>query len=102
MYCGFIWTKERVPVRDSKALSSTAAASATSRQIIPDQPATSSADASGNTNQKPHIPFTKEAAGQIDTARLLNDFRYQPDIGFVYGNDVLTRLLNEARQQSTE
>lgn len=88
--------------RDSKALSSSAAVSATVQQTIPDQPAPSSTAASGNTSQKPRKPFTKEAAGQIDTGKLLSDFRYQLDIGLAYGNDVLTRLLNEARQQSAE
>lgn len=92
--------KERL-VPDSQALSSTAAASAT-KQTIPYQPATSSTAASGNTTTKPRKPFTKEAAEQIDTGKLLNDFRYQLDIGLAYGNDVLTRLLNEARQQSAE
>ena len=86
--------------RDSQALSSTAAASATKQQTIPDQPAPSPTAASGNTSQKPRKPFTKEAAEQIDTVKLLSDFRYQLDIGLAYGNDVLTRLLNEARQQS--
>lgn len=88
--------------RDNQALSSTAAASATEQQAIPDQPVISSIAASGNTTPKPRKPFTKEAAEQIDTGKLLNDFRYQLDIGLAYGNDVLTRLLNEARQQSAE
>ena len=82
--------------RDSQA------PSATEQQTIPDQPVISSTAASGNTSQKPCKPFTKEAAEQIDTNKLLNDFRYQLDIGLAYGNDVLTRLLNEARQQSVE
>lgn len=88
--------------RDSRSLSSTAATLATEQQTIPDQPVISSTAASGNTSQKPRRPFTKEAAEQIDTNKLLNDFRYQLDIGLAYGNDVLTRLLNEARQQSAE
>lgn len=88
--------------RDSRALSSTAAPSATKQQTIPDQPAPSPTAASGNANQKPRKPFTKETAEQIDTGKLLNDFRYQLDIGLAYGNDVLTKLLNEARQQSAE
>lgn len=82
--------------RDSQA------PSATEQQTIPDQPVISSTAASGNTSQKPRKPFTKEAAEQIDTGKLLNDFRYQLDIGLAYGNDVLTRLLNEARQQSAD
>ncbi len=89
-------------VPDSKALSPTAAPSATRHPPIPDQPALSSTAASGNASLKPYKPFTKEAAEQIDTKKLLNDFRYQLDIGLAYGNDVLTRLLNEARQQSVE
>ena len=88
--------------RDSQALSSTAAPSATIQQTIPDQPVPSQTAASGNIILKPRKPFTKEAAEQIDTGKLLNDFRYQLDIGLAYGNDVLTRLLNEARQQSAE
>lgn len=88
--------------RDSQALSSTVAASVTVQQTIPDQPAPSPTAASGNTTPKPRKPFTKEAAEQIDTDKLLSDFRYQLDIGLAYGNDVLTRLLNEARQQSAE
>ena len=88
--------------RDSWALSSTAAPSATEQQAIPDQPVTPLIAASRNTSPKPHKPFTKEAAEQIDTKKLLNDFRYQLDIGLAFGNDVLTRLLNEARQQSAE
>lgn len=88
--------------RDIQAPSATAAQSATKQQAIPDQLATSSTAASGNTSQKPRKPFSKEAAEQIDTNKLLNDFRYQLDIGLAYGNDVLTRLLNEARQQSAE
>ena len=86
--------------RDSRALSSTAASSATKQQTIPNQPATSST--SRNTSLKTHKPFTEEAAEQIDTKKLLNDFRYQLDIGLAYGNDLLTRLLNDARQQSVE
>lgn len=86
--------------RDSQALLFAAAPSATVQQTIPDQPAPSLTAASRNTSQKPRKPFTKEAAEQIDTGKLLNDFRYQLDIGLAYGNDVLTRLLNEARQQS--
>lgn len=82
--------------RDSQA------PSATEQQTSPDQPVISSTAASGNTSQKPCKPFTKEAAEQIDTGKLLNDFRYQLDIGLAYGNDVLTKLLNEARQQSAE
>ncbi len=88
--------------RDSRVLSSTAASSATKQQTIPNQPATSSTVASRNTSLKTHKPFTEEAAEQIDTKKLLNDFRYQLDIGHAYGNDVLTRLLNDARQQSVE
>lgn len=88
--------------RNSKASSSTAASSVNVQQTIPDQPETSSTAASGNISQKPRKPFTKEAAEQINTGKLLNDFRYQLDIGLAYGNDVLTRLLNEARQQSAE
>ncbi len=88
--------------RDSRALSSTAALSATKQQTIPNQPATSSTVASRNTSLKTHKPFTEEAAEQIDAKKLLNDIRYQLDIGLAYGNDVLTRLLNEARQQSAE
>lgn len=88
--------------RDSQALSSTAASSANVQQTIPNQPVISSTAASGNISQKPRRPFTKEAAEQIDTGKLLNDFRYQLDIGLAYGNDVLTRLLNEARRQSAE
>lgn len=88
--------------RDIQAPSATAAQSATKQQAIPDQLATSSTAASGNTSQKPRKPFSKEAAEQIDTNKLLNDFRYQLDIGLAYGNDVLTRLLNEARQQSAK
>lgn len=45
--------------RDSKALSSTAAPSATKQQTIPDQPAPSPTAASGNASQKPRKPFTK-------------------------------------------
>ncbi len=93
--------RERL-VPDSKALSSTAAPSATEQQDIPNQPVISSTAASGSTTSKPRKPFTKEAAEQIDTNKLLNDFRYQLDIGLAYGNDVLTKLLNEARQQSVE
>ena len=88
--------------RDSKALSSTAAPSTTKQQTIPDQPVTSSNAASDHNDSKPRKPFTKEAAEQIDTKKLINDFRYQLDIGLAYGNDVLTNLLNEARQQSVE
>ncbi len=88
--------------RDSQAPSATAASSATEQQTIPNQPVISSTAASGNTTPKPRKPFTKEAAEQIDTGKLLNDFRYQLDIGLAYGNDVLTRLLNEARQHSAE
>ncbi|KAI4448141.1 hypothetical protein C823_002660 [Eubacterium plexicaudatum ASF492] len=88
--------------RDRQAPSATAAQSATKQQAIPDQLATSSTAASGNTSQKLRKPFSKEAAEQIDTNKLLNDFRYQLDIGLAYGNDVLTRLLNEARQQSAK
>lgn len=53
-------------------------------------------------SQKLRKPFTKETAEQIDTGKLLNDFRYQLDIGLAYGNNVLTRLLNEAMQQSAD
>ncbi len=87
--------------RDSQAPSATTASSST-KQTIPDQPVTSSTAASRNITPKPRKPFTKEAAEQINTGKLLNDFRYQLDIGLTYGNDVLTRLLNDARQQSAE
>lgn len=53
--------RERL-VPDSKAISSTAAPSATEQQTIPDQPVISSTAASGNASQKPRRPFTKEAA----------------------------------------
>ncbi len=49
------------------------------------------------TSPKPRRPFTKEAAEQIDTGKLLNDFQYQIDIAAVFGNDVLSALLSEAR-----
>ncbi len=83
--------------RDSKALSSTAAPSATKHPPIPDQPALSSTAASGNASLKPYKPFSKEAAEQIDTGKLLSDFQYQIDIAAVLGNDVLSALLSEAR-----
>lgn len=94
--------RERL-VPDSKALSSTAAPPAARSQAVPDQPATPPQLLhQGIPPPKQRKPFTKEAAEQIDTGKLLNDFRYQLDIGLAYGNDVLTRLLNEARQQSAE
>ncbi len=83
--------------RDSKALSPTAAPSATRHPPIPDRPALSSTAASGNASLKPYKPFTKEAAEQIDTGKLLHDFQYQLDIAAVFGNDVLSNLLSEAR-----
>lgn len=72
------------------------------QQSIPDQPAEHSTAASECTKHGPCKPFTKEAAAQIDTEKLLHDFRYQLDIAHTYGENVLARLLNEARQQSDD
>lgn len=72
------------------------------QQSIPDQPAEHSTAASECTKHGPCKPFTKEAAAQIDTEKLLHDFRYQLDIAHAYGENVLARLLNEARQQSDD
>lgn len=90
------------PAQEQHVQPPTAAQNEPDQQSIPDQQAEHSTAASECTKHGPRKPFTKEAAAQIDTEKLLNDFRYQLDIGLAYGNDVLARLLIEARQQSND
>ena len=47
-------------------------------------------------------PFTESDARRIDFPELLHNIRYQIDISDTYGMDVLSTLLEKARQQETE
>lgn len=105
--------------RDSQALSSTAAASATVQQpsqskpakrttaAQPDpkqqssqgKPAAPKTAAPGKTSLNPARPFTKQDAEKIDTEKLLHDMRYQFDVATVFGSDALVALLAKARGQ---
>lgn len=47
-------------------------------------------------------PFTESDARRIDFPELLHNIRYQIDISDTYGMDVLSTLLEKARQQEAE
>ncbi len=53
------------------------------------------------TKPKKHYkPFTTADSAKIDLQELITNICYQLDIATVYGNDVLSALLFEAREQS--
>lgn len=49
------------------------------------------------TPEKHYKPFTDTDAAKVNLQELLTNIRYQLDIATIYGNDVLSALLSEAK-----
>lgn len=70
------------------------------QSIIPNVPKPEPATTPKSTPEKHYKPFTSMDTAKIDLQELLANIHYQLDIATVYGNDALSALLSQAREQT--